>query len=643
MVLYNERMNEEGKSRVEGLKENLYSRTKYHEPTDERRPVSVGEVVDVEEKWDSPNLDEILTHDRRKPETTFFMKKVFLAALVFFLSALALAVYAFFGGANFVSSKNVDIKILGPVSVSAGDVLELSIVVSNKNNADLESANLSVLYPQGTRNADDPSQSMTYQREELGAIKAGREATYNAKGILFGEREEVKEIKVTVDYKIKGSNATFTKEKVYEIGIGESPISLSVEQPPSITSGENFATTITLTHNNAEVLRNVVLRGEYPYGYTITGSSPQPSGQNNLWVIGDMAPGSKRTVTIQGKLVGENEEQRSFRFYAGVSEDADFTSLGTTLYSAIQTVSISRPSVALNIELNGNSGSSYIAPVGRSVDATIGFQNNLPERLINPKLEVKITGPALDKQSVQALGGGFYDSRTNKIVWNLEDVLAEKVFSAGTSGQVSFGFSSLDSLPSGLSNPEILLEAVLTGTSFAESQRLVTVTDKQSVKISSQVSLSSKSLHSTGGFTNTGPIPPKVETETKYTVVLNVGNTQNDIVGAKVTAALGPNVKWTGSATNGVSFNESNNTVTWNIGTLSSGTGFSSSQLQGAFQVALTPSLSQVGSSPTLVSGITFTGKDSFTGEVMTVTNSPVTTNISSDPKFVQGDERVVR
>jgi hypothetical protein len=199
MVLYNERMNEEGKSRVEGLKENLYSRTKYHEPTDERRRVSTDEIVDVEEKWDSPNLDEMLTHDRRKPETTFFMKKVFITALIFFLSALALAVYAFFGGANFISSKNVDIKILGPVSVSAGDVLELSIVVANKNNADLEVANLSVQYPQGTRNAEDPSESMTYLREDLGAIRAGREATYNAKAIIFGEREEVKEVKVTVD------------------------------------------------------------------------------------------------------------------------------------------------------------------------------------------------------------------------------------------------------------------------------------------------------------------------------------------------------------------------------------------------------------------------------------------------------------
>jgi hypothetical protein len=637
------KMSEEGKSRVEGLKESLYSRTKYHDPDNERRPVAMGEISDVEENWDSPDLDEMLKMERRKPETTFFMKKVFIIAVIFFLTALSLAVYAFFGGANFISSKNVDIKVLGPVAVSAGEILELSIVVSNKNNADLQMTNLSVQYPQGTRDPEDPALSMTYLRESLDSIRAGREATYNARAVIFGERGEVKEIKITVEYKIKGSNATFYKEKTYEIAIGDSPVTMSVSQPPSITSGENFTTTITLTHNNTELLRNVVLRAEYPYGYSVASSDPEAASDNNFWVIGDMAPGSKKVLTINGRLVGENEEERSFRFYAGVADEGNFASFGTTLYSAIETVAISRPSIGLNIQFNGDRGSTYIAPAGKSINTTIRFQNNLPDKLINPRLEVKILGTALDKLSVTPQVDGFYDSTNNRIVWDLRDLLAEGELTSGASGQVSFNFNSLLNLPPNSSNLDIALEVTLSGTSVGDTQRTIGVVERRTVKISSQVSLASKALYSTGGYANTGPIPPKAEQKTTYTLMFNVGNTQNEIGAARVTAVLGPNVEWLNNATEGISYNESNRTVTWNIGKLDSGIGFSSSSLQGAFQVAITPSIGQIGTSPTLASNVSFTGTDTFTGETVTVTNPSLTTNISSDPKFVQGDERVVR
>jgi hypothetical protein len=105
-------------------------------------------------------------------------------------------------------------------------------------------------------------------------------------------------------------------------------------------------------------------------------------------------------------------------------------------------------------------------------------------------------------------------------------------------------------------------------------------------------------------------------------------------------------VKWVGSKSanpEDVSYDAASNTVTWNLGTLSSGTGFSNALREIEFQVSLTPSLSQVGTTPTLVSGITFTGFDTVAGKDLTLTAPSLTTNMPSDPAFIQGDGIVVK
>lgn len=88
---------EESKSRVEELKDTLNSRTQYQDPEDTRTPVEAEDVPNVEEKWDSPDLDEMLKYDRRKPEEHPLMKKIFIFAAGFFIAAVAVASYMFLG------------------------------------------------------------------------------------------------------------------------------------------------------------------------------------------------------------------------------------------------------------------------------------------------------------------------------------------------------------------------------------------------------------------------------------------------------------------------------------------------------------------------------------------------------------------
>jgi len=107
-------MDEERKDRIGELNDTLYSRTRYKDPLDKRTPVKEVDFPDVEGKWQTPELDEILKYERVAPEIHPLMKKIFIFALLFFVATVGVATFIFTGGANFISSKNVDINVLGP-------------------------------------------------------------------------------------------------------------------------------------------------------------------------------------------------------------------------------------------------------------------------------------------------------------------------------------------------------------------------------------------------------------------------------------------------------------------------------------------------------------------------------------------------
>jgi hypothetical protein len=229
----------------------------------------------------------------------------------------------------------------------------------------------------------------------------------------------------------------------------------------------------------------------------------------------------------------------------------------------------------------------------------------------------------------------------------LTNPFGSRELNPGESGQVNLSLSSLPNLSLAGENSDITLNFIFTGIPIGElGQGVVTASETRTIRISSQVNFSSKALYTLGPFANYGPIPPKVGEETSYTAIFSVGNTQGDLEQAKVTARLGPQVTWLGTQSLGsedLSYDESTNTVSWNLGMLTSDTGFSSATREAAFQIALKPTMSQVGLAPSLVNSIVFSGRDPMTGNIVTLSNATLTTKLTSDPGFIQGDEIVQR
>lgn len=635
-----------GKSRLERMGEKLYSRTKYHDPMDNRESINPVESESAPSEWNSPKIDDLLARESTNQDHHPIIRKMFYISLIFSVCAALAASLIYFNGDNFISTKNLDIEIDGPINIGAGEIADLEISIVNKNNAPLDKLSLSIVYPEGTRSADDANEGQTNVVEELEELGPGKRVTKNEKAIFLGVEGEVREVKVSVEYGVKGSNATFTKEKSFEITIGSSPVTVSVSKPAKVDSGDEFLTTITITSNSNEKLDNLILRGEFPYGWKFVSASPQPTNKDKtLWSIGTLMPKDKKTVTLRGTLIGEDGEERTFRYFVGVGE-GQATKIDTNLYSDSIGVTIERPTIDLNVKLNGENSDEYIAPAGKNILATINFKNNLTETLENPIIEVRLSGGALDRNNLTVQNGGVYNPATNSIIWNRSNSGDVEDLDPGDSGNLTFEFASLETLPVGSANQKIDLSITLTGRprGFAQDSKVLLT---RSVKIASEIVLSAKSLYARGPIENRGPIPPKAEIETTYTITLNISNTRNDIDNVRVTGQLGPNVEWAEEVApandSGLSYNATSRTVSWEIGKLLSGAGFSSSGKEVSLKVSLIPSIGQVGGAPVLMSNITLAGFDSFTASDVRISHPAVTTRISSDPTYVQGDEIVVK
>src|SRR3990167_5906971 len=149
---------EESPSKSNKLERKLYSRKAPDIINADRAEFKSDTESDAEEvstNWQAPEgsrFDMLASKISRTAERRgSFVKKFFVIAVALFVISAAGAAFVFFGGANFISSENVDIKVVGPVSIGGGQETSFDINVLNNNNTNLDSVSLLVEYPAGTR------------------------------------------------------------------------------------------------------------------------------------------------------------------------------------------------------------------------------------------------------------------------------------------------------------------------------------------------------------------------------------------------------------------------------------------------------------------------------------------------------------
>jgi hypothetical protein len=587
-----------------------------------------------------------------------------MASIVFFVGAILFFAYYFtLGGGSFSASpNNIDIAISGPPQIAGGEVTKLQIVITNRNKVSLELADLVITYPQGTRSPTDFTTDFPSQRISLGSIEPGGTRQGTVSPVFAGSSGEHESVKVELEYRLAGSNSIFVASSQYDLTLGSSPITLSIDGNSQTVSGQPVEFTVTAASNANAPIKDVLVHVDYPFGFTFTSSDPKAIA-DNLWSLGDLSPGDRKSLTLRGTLSGQSGDNRVFHVTAGTRANASATSITTPLAAQTFPLSISEPFLGLAVSINQKTGGDAVAAPGDAVTVNVTYQNNLATDITDAIIVARLSGLEIDGTSVHTTDG-FFRSTDDTVLWDKNTTGgALSTLAPGDKGTVSFSFQmpSSDALKN-ITNPHLTISINAAGKRLAESgvpQNLQSAA-QQTVRLATDLQMNAQALYYANPFGSSGPMPPKANSETTYALVFTITNSTNKLTDAKVTATLPSYVRWIGSyapSTEKLTFDQQTGVFTWNIGEIAPGVGLGgSAPRQIAIAVGLTPSTSQIGQQPVLVQHVTLTGIDVATGASITRTTAPdVSTNLAqlsessgqaivgTDPGFSPANASVVR
>jgi len=568
-----------------------------------------------------------------KKEGLPFAVKFFIIALVFFLFAGGVAAALLFFGTRSVSTDEIGMSVDGPLTIASGETVSFLVGIDNKNPMAITSTKLTVDFPEGTRNPDSVIDPLVRYSDPLGDVPAGGRVERTVRAAIYGTENQTVTVPVTLEYRTEGSSAIFVKKQDFTFTITTSPVTMTVATLKQTASGQPITVQVAVRSNAKETLKDVAVRGVYPFGFTQTNATPT-SSPGPLFRLGELKPGEEKTITITGVLVGQEQDERVFKFTAGTAL-AGAPDLNVPYSSKESVVLVTKPFLAVSLALNRENVDSAVVAPGESVQVSVSWQNTLQTPVTDGQISVQLAGDALDLSTIST-NNGFYRSSDKTVFFNRETNAGLKYLEPGDTGSGSFVFNAKGaSALSGLRNPTVTLNVSVAGRRTGETgvPESVTSTMTRTVQIQTDAVLTSTMTRTTGPFTNTGPWPPEPDVESTYTVNLALDNSLNSIADGAVSMTIPSYVRYTGVASpadGSLVYDADNRKITWRLGDIQPG----SETRKMSFQIAFLPSTSQRGDNPVLISDQVFTGIDRFTKQPLTATVQRLDTRITNDPAY---------
>jgi hypothetical protein len=540
---------------------------------------------------------------------------------------------------SFLSSK-IDMSIEYPDNISSGEEIDLIVKYANNNRVDLHNVSLIIVYPEGV--FSENGEQLYQESKEIGTINSKSQGEEKIKVRMLGEKGSVKNIVAKLVYKPENINSKFESSASAKIEINVISVGIRVEGSEKAVAGQEVNYAIEYENKTDEDINNLKIVLEYPDDFIFKSAEPTPASENenNVWQINELRANEKRTINLIGVLNGQEMENKVVTGIIGRIDGDNFLQ-----YSQSEFVTqISQAPIILNIEISNVSSDNCNVSVGQNLRYRISFKNNTDIALRELILKARISdGEIFNIGNIDLNNKGFFDSRSNIITWSGADIPALSLLETGQSGEVEFTIDIKNKLPIYGFNDKnfkagvvaeiqtLTVPAKFAGTELKFEKEL-------NCKINTQLGLAARAYYHEPyqGIYNSGPIPPKVNSTTQYTVHWQITNTSNDADSVIVKSVLPQGIEWTGNIINKsnkgqISYNERTKEIFWNVGKVSAGAGVTMSAYEIIFQVALTPSINQIGMTPRLINESVMEGRDSFTGMNLINNNSALDTSVPDD------------
>ncbi len=548
-------------------------------------------------------------------------KKLFIFDLVLLATLLALAAiaaWALFFRVTLADKMTLTVEAT-PTEIVSGNQVTFTVFYENRSEETISNVDLTVLLPphfeflRSFPKDYNPRTSAVF----LGTLAPGAHGQAKVTGILWGEVGKPTIVVGSLNF-LSEKNQRHVKFVRTEIPVAHSVLVLSLELPSRIVAGQLIPFTLTFENTGPRDIPELSLAPQWPDGTTFVAS--EPPLREGQWRIGALASGASGRLTGAARLSSTKEAARSIGFLPLV------TLLGDTLAQSPvreERTLIPEP-LTLHATIEG-AADTTVKP-GADLTVIVAYENTGAVALENAAIGIEAQSSFVTNERL------LIDAAANP-------ALASLLPRATGTIRVPL---KLIARPGGAGNEpqkNLLLEVTPIARYTLPDGIPVTVETQGATltrRIETPLDLVATARYWTpeGDQIGRGPMPPVADETTKYWVFWQLLGTTNDLEHVQFQTTLPPNVEWTSRSNvtigSPVVWNADTRAVTWTIDQLDAtwGTG---QVVTARFEVALTPTDGQVGTSPHLIGTTQATGRDLFTETNISTTAVPLTTSLGTD------------
>ena len=547
-----------------------------------------------------------------------FGAKLLLISTFLLIAAVAFSAWKILASKNSISANNIEMTIDVAPLIQGGDSTPLVVTLHNSNTVNLESSRVTLLYKRGNGSQDE--QEKVQEKRDIGTIKPNEFKKQDFSIMLYGGESEIRSINLKLEYKVAGSNAVFSKIVSADVVLKSPSVSVSIEGPDKLSVGQSGTFSFVIKNTSATSSLASVLQIVFPNSFAIESSTPKPLARSTSWQIESIPSMGSKTIEIVGSFNGKQGEMGTFQAKVG-SQGNNQTIIGVVYSAKTKDITLQASPLTVGLNLSTGVGNGEVLRYGEKAVITLSYDNGSSQALEDVSLKLTLSGDAALYGSVDP-SNGIYDLDKKTITWNKDNFQDLAVLAPNTHGVLQV---TVPVVQRGATTP--VVRGVFEGSAKVAGSQDIVASASKVWNVVGSATLDASSQYKTSSFQNNGPVPPEPKKETTYTALLKV-TAQSALSSVRVSFVLPAYVTWRGVTSNmpGITYDSKSRTVSWNIGSME----------QGRIAVAeiglsLRPSVSHVGQTPALTSGIILDADEDITRVHLKTTLSPLTISVRNE------------
>ncbi len=566
-------------------------------------------------------------------------------ALCVLLTLLAWSGFWVFGGGNATRSSALVVAVEGSADVSLGEEQTYELVWRNTEPQVLTDVEIRLNIPTDFTVTDlEPAPTDVDLRIwKLGLVQPQGNGRIRVKGFFVGSLGEQTALQVLSTYRANRAGTVSEQTSLQTIRYTGTVLAGNLLFPERVLAGEPTQIKYAIANLGKQPLDQLVAKVTFPAGFIpgamATGTQLDLARRTVLFPIGNLAAGSFYTATLSGVFASGGSGEATFQAETGRM------SVEHGLLVAARSearLAIAPGDLTVRLIVNGEAEARTLEP-GEPMRATIAYENVSTQAVkdvaITLQLESVVNGRSATGTSLinwkefddPKQGVSTTKSRVQTIRYDKTRIPMLAELAPGARGTIDVGWLTL---PVTSGTKDALIRVAAQTQVSVTGERAPRLIRSQPIvftyRTDADVAVEPRYFSEEGAPLGSGPLPPTVGKTTTYRIYWTVQKSLHEVRDVTIRAVLPTIAAWTGkmeAATGALIYDEKTRMVTWNLGRVPENT----RELEGWFEVALTPQAIDVGRFASLLGETSFQGTDARVNETIRRVKPGLSTDLSTD------------